>query len=385
MTYKQVATMLNNTLVPNMLGEGTIIADDLSNLVDLGTAIANVTADQLKDYTADFVSGVVKIWLDERVFSKNINRLYRDYEEFGGIVQRVKSGLMEVTDDVSTNLQNGTSYDQDTFIGFDMNNKVYTMDAGFELDWSIPHNMWKVAFSSPVELMRLIGYIGNRAEQSVRANVYALQLATVRKMILTHASGRVKLLKIYNDTYNSGAGATRLTAAEAETDAAFLRWAVEQIILTKAALRDISAVNNDGTIVTFDNAEDIDMILLTKFSNDIKIHMQSDVYHTDLVDIGEYEELNYIQNRGTQKLPDISTCGEIKETVGTGQSAVTTHIEKFVACVYSKYAAGITTHAEKVTSHYNAKGDFTNYFRRCPARYYVDSRENTVVFTLEDE
>ena len=377
MTYSQVATLLNSTLVPNLLGEENIIVDDLSNLVDLGTAVADLTADQLKDYTGTFVGGVVKLWLDERVFNKAINSLYRDYYEFGGIIQRVKSGLMEVTDDVSTNLQNGTTYSQDTFIGFDINNKVYTMQAGFELDWSVPNNMWKVAFSDPMELMKLIGYIGNRAEQSVRANIYALQLATIRKMIVTHAGARVKLVTLYNNTVN--AGGTAITSEEAERDAAFLRWANEQIVLVKKALTDISAKANDGSIVTYTPAEDINVIMLSKFATDIKFNMTSDVFNREMVEIGDYEEVNFFQNSGTSIVPEIDVAGEIEETVGE----TTTHIDKVVAVVFDKYAAGITTHGEKVTSHYNAKGDFVNYFRRCPATYYVDSRENTVVFTLE--
>ena len=385
MNYSQIAEALNQTLVPNILGEETIIADDLSNIVELGTAISSLTADQLKDYTSSFVGRVLDIWLDERIYSKNINSIFRDYAEYGGIVQRVMSGLMEVTDDVSTNLQNGTTYNQDAYIGFSMNNKVYTMDAGFELDWSVPNNMWRAAFKTPMELMKLIGYITNRAEQTIRANLFATQLATLRQLICVHASGRIKLLKLYNDTFNAGDNATRLTAAEAENDAAFLKWALQQMLLAKAALRDIGALNNDGTIVTFTPDEDIDVVLLTKFASDIKVNMQSGVYHKDLVALGDYEEVNFFQNRGTQKLPDIANCGEIKQTVGEGAEAVTTHIENCVGVIYDKFACGMTMFAERTTSHYNAKGDFTNYFRRCPGHYYTDSRMNSIVFTLEDE
>lgn len=386
MEYSQVATLLNDTEIPNLLGEDVTIADDLNNIVDIGVAMENLTADQIKDYTGSFVAGIVRVWLDERVFSKTINNLYRDYYEFGAIVQRVKSGLMEVTDDVSTNLENGTVYQQDKFIGFNFDNKVYTKQAGFELDWSIPNNMWKVAFSSPVELMKLIAYIGNRAEATVRANIFALQLATVRKMAVTHAASRIKLVTLYNSIFNAGEGDTPITAAQAETDASFLRWACEQIVLVKKALTDISAKANDGTITTYTPAEDIDVIMLSKFATDIKFNMTSDVYNKELVDIGNYEELNFFQNSGTSITPDIAVSGEILESVPSsveGGDPTVTHIEKCVAIVYDKYAAGITSHGEKVTAHYNAKGDFTNYFRRCPATYYVDSRENTVVFTLE--
>ena len=55
MNLKQISTLINETIVPNTLGEGTTIAEDLSNIVDLGTAIADLTADDMKNFTKDFI------------------------------------------------------------------------------------------------------------------------------------------------------------------------------------------------------------------------------------------------------------------------------------------------------------------------------------------
>ena len=43
MLFNQIATLLNDTLVPNVFGgdSGVTIAEDLSNIVDLGTKISN--------------------------------------------------------------------------------------------------------------------------------------------------------------------------------------------------------------------------------------------------------------------------------------------------------------------------------------------------------
>lgn len=387
MKYEQIASALNNTLLPNILGEETIIADDLSNIVELGKAIANASAEDFRDYSQEFCARILDIWMDSRIFERHVNNIYRDYAEYGGIVQRVIAGLSEVSDDESKNLQNGVTYNQDIFKSFDFDNKIYTQDCGFMLDWSVPRKKWVTAFSSPVQAAKFVAYITNRAEQTVNANVFATELAVMRQLICINSSDRIKLLKIYNDTYNSGEGATRLTKAQAETDAAFLRWAVQQIMLGYAALRDISALNNDGSVATWCPDEDINITMLTKFASDIKVNMQSDVYHKELVEIGKnnYEELNFWQNRGTQKLPDITNCGEIKQTVGEGASAVTTHIKDVVAVVFDKYSCGMTNFAEEVTSHYNARGNFDNFFRFVGGHRYCDSRLGSIVYTLEDE
>lgn len=388
MKYNQIASALNNTLLPNILGEETIIADDLSNIVELGKAIANASADDFRDYTQAFCARLLDIWMDERIFERHINNIYRDYAEYGGIVQRVVAGLSEVSEDESKNLENGTTYNQDVYKGFDFSNKIYTEDCGFMLDWSVPRKMWLTAFSSPVEAAKFSAYITNRADMTINANVFATELAVLRQLICVNASGRVKLLKIYNDTYNSGEGATRLTAQGARTDAAFLRWSVQQIMLGYMSLRDISALNNDGSVVTWCPEEDINITMLTAFASDIKVNMQSDVYHNDLVDIAKnnYEEVNFWQNRGTTKLPDIEVCGEIKQTTGAGTAAeATTHLENVVCVLFDKYSCGMTNFAEDVTSHYNARGNFDNFFRFISGHRYVDSRMGSIVYTLEDE
>ena len=44
MDMKQIAPMLNNQILPEVLGESVTVKEDLSNIVDVGTALANVNA-----------------------------------------------------------------------------------------------------------------------------------------------------------------------------------------------------------------------------------------------------------------------------------------------------------------------------------------------------
>lgn len=378
MEYSQISTILNQTLVPNVLGETTTIAEDLSNLADLGTAISALTADQLKDVTGSFVAGVAATKFDSRTFKKMVGGLYKDYTMWPGIIQKVKAGLMTVTDDITTNLQNNTSYDPNVFHGFPIDVKVYTKDAGFELDWSIPHNMWKTAFQSPAELAKLVGFIENRAEQTINVQLFTLSLATLRALIAANGSKRIKLLTTYNATFGA-----QLTANQAEKDADFLKWAAEVIENLRSAMTDISSKYNDGTVVTYSPLEDIKVTLLTKFANDIRFNLTSDIRRPEAVSFGEYDTVNFWQNSGNAMLPDITVNGQIKTNLDADGSAGDITIEKVVGVVYDQYAAGITAHEENVRSQYNGKGDFTNYFRSIPAQYFVDTRDSAVVLTLE--
>lgn len=383
MEYSQVAQILNEVFVPNILGEENTIQEDLSNVVDLGTKIDDVTAEQLKDYTTDFVARVIKTYFDSRVFTGDVDDLFIDYNDYGGVVQRVKAGLMPVTDDISTNLQNGTTYNQDTYLGISFDNKVYTRNAGFELDWSIPHNMWKVA--EPSDVMQIVGYIKNRAEQALNANLFAMKMTVYRALIATHADNRVKLCTIYNTIFNLTGTADAVTATNYKLNADFMRWASEQIVLIKKYIQDISAKGNDGTIVTHTPAKDVRVTLLSMFATDLKFHMTSDVFHKELVDIGDYSEVNFWQNSGDKLLPtDLSEIGQVKTDIeGAAEGASQIEVDNVVGIIRDRFSCGITAHQRKVTSHYNAKGDFTNYFQRVPANYFLDSRENAVIITLE--
>ena len=375
MELNQIATLLNDTIVPNVLGEGTTIHEDLSNLADLGTAIENVSADMLKDITRGFVANVVRTYFDDRIYNKTIKGMFRDFTEFSGIIQRIKAGLSQVTDDVSQNLVNGVSYDPNVYVGFDHKNMIYTEDCGFELDWSVPNNMWKSAFKSIEDLNKLISYIYNRAENTMNVYIYSAEKACLRALIAKKATDRVKLVSLYNSTYG-----TSLTADTAMTDATFLKWVAGVIVNLKRAVTDVGTKYNDGSVETFTPAEDVSVTMLAMFATALEMNMTSGVYHKELVDIGNYDTVNFWQNSGDSILPDIATVGEIDTELSDGTNV---KAENIIAVIRDNFSAFITAHPEVVTAQYNAKGDFTNYFRRIKSMYAVATNQNAIVLTLE--
>ena len=378
MQLNQIAQLLNETMVPNIMGEGTTIADDLSNFADFGSQVASLTAEQMKDYTASFVANVIKTYYDERIFNKTIPGLFRDFEEWGGIIQRVKAGLSEVTDSVSQNLQNGVSYDPFVYHGFQHDNVVYTKDCTFELDWSIPDDMYKTAFSSVTELQNFISYIYNRAENTMNVNLYAAAMATLRALILANSSKVVHLLTLYNTTHFDSTS-DYLTADAALENAAFCKWYNRQLILLKKAVTDVSAKYNDGSVETFTPAEDVNVIQLAQVALAIEMNMTSGVYHKELVEVGNYSEVNFWQNSDDDLIPALSIAGQVKGDIGSG----TTTLGPVAFVIADKYAAGITSHPEVVTSQYNGKGRFTNFFRSIWAQFYVSKNQNCIIGCLD--
>ena len=48
--------------------------------------------------------------------------------------------------------------------------------------------------------------------------------------------------------------------------------------------------------------------------------------------------------------------------------------------MFDREALGVTNMNSRVTTNYNAKAEFTNYFYKRDARYFNDLNENFIVF-----
>ena len=104
MTFTQIATLLNNVIVPNLFGEGEsggsaiTITEDLRNVVDIGTALSDLSASDLKNYMGDLVVGVFDTYTDSRLYKDETYDLFMSEQDYGGAIQRIKCKLQDASD-----------------------------------------------------------------------------------------------------------------------------------------------------------------------------------------------------------------------------------------------------------------------------------------------
>lgn len=371
MTVEQISTLLNNTIVPNYLGEETTIATDLSNIVDLGTAIADIDAETIKDYGAKFVVGVARNWFDTRRFARSDYGLMTDSREYGGVVQRVKARLLTTSDSPIWTLQNGEDYFDGKYYGIDTDNIIYSKDTIFRIANSIPTEMWKQSFTSADGVRELVALIESTVDNTLTLNLNALAKSVFQQLIIS--SKQIPLVTLYN----SISGNT-LTASEALGDVSFLRWSAQQIIRLRDLVVDYSTKYNDGTIESFTPTEDIRVTLLSEFSTALQFNMAADTFHDDLVSVGQFNRINFWQNSSDDILPTLGVTSQVVVTDGED----TTTVNNTVGIIHDRYSAGYTARLEKVTAQYIANGDYTTYFHHIGTSRFVDTRNNAVVLTL---
>ena len=387
MKLNEIATILNQTIVPNILGGETTITEDLSNINLIGTAIADLDGDALKDYTKSFALGIVKNFFQTRSYKNETYGLFIDSVEFGGAVQRVKARLLKAYDTpilnlVSYNTDPGApDYNDGHFYGTETDSRVYTETNAFQIPYSIPTEMFKKSMTNAGDLQKLVALVESNAQNTLTNELNGLAKSVIRRLIVSCAGAReVKLITMYN-TLHGLDGANAVTLANWENNTDFKLWCQSVIIRIKKRLTEWNRVTNDGTIETFTPEADIRTILLSEFGTNVDF-TQSSVYHKELTDIGNYYTVESWQNSSADILPQISETSVHDEVVQKISASNTVTVKHIVGLVYDRLAAGITNRLDKTTSDYIAKGDFTTLFHHVAKDLWIDPRNSAIILTL---
>ena len=377
MTNKQISEFLNNAVKPNMLGTGvTPVAENLENYVDFGTKLAELSADDLKDFKKRLTVQVSNFVIT-RILEKKYFKMYKDSVEYQGALQRiVASGLLNTQDSHIINLVNGTSYYDGKYYGVDLSSVLYTDVDTFKVAYSLSDDDWEMFFTSVEGMRRVIGIIYNSEQNTITAYLNALQKRLYMTMIEEcHAANReVKLLTAFNDK-TGGSYTIEQIYADRKLYAYFADFVKSVIEKLKIYIADPNNRYNDGSVTTFTPIDDVQLVMISDFYSDIKnlgnpIDFSIPPLNTD--------EVSSWQTTTNAILPTLHDVSTIKLTNGSEE----TNIENVVGIIYDVYAIGITTFLDKVTSEYIGAEGFSNYFHHMANRYFYDSRFGNIILTL---
>ena len=382
------ASAIVNALYKEMTGATDIAVVDASNIVDIGKTLQKVTSvDAIYKSIADKVGKVV---VKNKLYTGKFPNLLRDGWEFGSIMETLRVKPYTAVNDPSHNPSNG-SYPLTDYQAGGVVAKYFTDYDNFEfVYWKPTDQLWS-AFNSMDEMVRFLGAIEVAVANSLTVRLQGLAKTAINNMIAQtiHAdfpnttsenynansyARSINVLKLYNDSTGSS-----LTVENCRQSAEFLKFFVKLVMNTYDRLQDMSKIFNIDGEDTFTKAEDIDLVILSTVANDIKVNMQSDVYHKDLVSLPNYETVPYWQASGTAY--DESTIGEIKVTIKTGDDTTATiELPGILGVMFDKNAIGINCEKRKTTTFYHPDLDQTKFFDKYFAQYYNDFSENFVVF-----
>ena len=179
MTNKQIATTLNTVIMKNEIpGSGWTqqIAEDLSNIVEFGKSLTNVTKENLLNFKQNLVAQISNDYVI-RNLEKKFFGLSKSRSDFRVALQRIMSaGLIEATESHMNNLSwsNGKDWHDGKYYGADLDSTIYTDTVNFKIPYSLSENEWKEAFESAEQLTMLFSLIATNVESSITSKMNAL-------------------------------------------------------------------------------------------------------------------------------------------------------------------------------------------------------------------
>lgn len=385
MQVAQIAPLVNS-ITQEMTGEIPLLTEDLSNTVDVGTAIFGLDYDR---FTKDLVDHIGRMIFVNRVYDKGMLPLLRDGWEYGSVLQKVHYiKLPEATENETWELNNGQSYDPNIFYGSDVASKFFTKRVTFEVDISLVEEQVKSAFDNSGQLAAFIAMIETAVDNSITIKLRGLEMRTINNMIAetlyndipgagynNYTGNRVvNLLKLYNTAFTK-----TLTADAALYDGDFLRFAASVIRKIPRRLSELSTLYNVGGAERFTPPDRLDIIMLNDFKENLGVYLYdaNGQFLTDNLRLPNSYSVSYWQGPGASY--DFDDISSIKVTTASGHEVTASGI---VGIMYDHDAMGISNLKRKTTSNYNPKADFTNYFHKAFAGYWNDLNENLVVFMV---
>ena len=392
MKITQLASILNGTLsttgiIDQVTGAAAVATEDLSNIVDMGKAVLDYTGASNANFDSfmrTLIDQVGKVMFVDRKYTSQAPNILKDGWEYGSILQKVRCEVPEARDNATWDLFNypvnqGAAYPDP----FELSKptasaKFFNSKATYEVPITLTDVQLREAFRSAADFGRFIAMIENRIAMKMTLCNDGLIMATIANLIGQKIMGHkeINLLGLYKAINTSAT----TTAATALTDKEFLRFASKTIAQYKKYLATASTLYNDGSYITFTPADRLKFIANVEFSKSLDAYLYSDTYHNEFVNLPGYEEVAFWQGTGTSNDDRL----KINVTVDDGSTGTTVEQDGVVAVMFDDEAAAVCNQNYRVTSQYNGRGEYTNYFYKWDAMYMNDVLENCVVFVVDD-
>lgn len=406
MKITQIASALNTVI--NKLDVGAVttngvtvtpqLAEDLSNIVDVGKDITKFTAessDNFDSFIGKLIDQVGKITFVDRAYTSQAPDIMVDDWTYGSIMQKVRCELPDAQDNETWELgkypktiDGATVAYPDPFVLSppDVEAKFFNSKTTYEVPITLCQVQLEQAVRSASDMQRLIAMIENRVQVKRTLCNDGLIMQTITNLmagcINEGSSNRViDLLALYNTVAASpitGDGA----AAKALKNADFLRFATSTMMKYKKYLAKASTRYNSGSYVTFTPQDRLKFVVVADFAKDVEAYLYSGTYHDEFVKMDGYQEVADWGCSGTDaerfKLYKYLGAGVDGEKINP--TLVTA--DYVVGIMFDEYGAVCANRNDRVTSIYNPRGEYTNFFYKWDASYINDWMENAVVFTL---
>ena len=366
--------------------DGLIAAEDLSNIVDAGTALSNsITVNNFRNIITGMLEGVGKILYENAKLSTPSRfDIFVDNPEFMTVIEKVRISAIEFEQSYLYATSGGSSF-ADMFNNHPLtfSVKVWNTIATYRTKpFTISITQLKSACMNPEELTRLIGQIYAVVEVTYYTAIREAEKRVIMNQIANCAmynSGAliVDLLKVYKD--NTG---TTLTTSTYKDSDAFKRWFYGYFDHIKMLFGEVSGnFNTEKNLINTDK-EDMRAFLVEPFYTSLRTISvyQDGAYFKDALD--GVKVIPFIQNINE---PDKISVMPVEPPVLTVNKHVTNvAVENIVGMIWDKRGTLVTATDIEAGVNHNDFDKWDNYTNNFSVREMCDKGSNAIVFCVKD-
>ena len=380
MKVTQLKDIVNN-VTSEVLGKENVLAEDLSNLVDVGNEI--IDSENVDNYVKKLIDRIGKVIFVNRLYAGGVPSVLMDSWEFGSIVEKISADMPDAEENDSWQLQNGQTYSQDTFYQPKVSAKFFNSKVTFDVKLSFTTEQVKESFASVNELNAFLSMLETGVKNSMTVKLDGLIMRTINNFTgqIINSGQAMQKVNLLAD-YNTATGQT-LKANKALLDKDFLKYASLVIKKYQARITKMSTLFNQGGKARFTNINDLHTVLLSDFADSAEVYLMSDTYHNDTVSLPQHETVPYWQGSG--KNYDFASISSIDVKINAGnKTAKEIKQTGIVGVMFDTNALGVSNLNQRTTTAYNARAEFYTNFYKMDAGYFNDLNENFVVFYIAD-
>lgn len=379
MKVTQIKDLVNSSL-KELNGSSTLLKEDLSNVVDVGTEIFDT--DNVENFVKKLIDRVGSTVFNTRVYQGSAPSVLMSSWEFGSVLEKVDSELPDVEENDSWQLENGKDYSPNIFYQPKVSAKFFNSKVTFDIPISFTRMQVKSAFNSASELNGFLSMLMNSVQNAMTVHIDGLIMKTINNMTATVLNGK-KGLQVVNllDGYNANS-TVKLTAQNALQNADFIKYANLIINTYRDRISKLSTLFNQGQKSKFTPLANQHLVILSDLASASKVYLESETLHDDNVKINNYDTVPYWQGSGTTySFDDVSS---IDVAIKDGKTTKEIKASGILGVLFDTNAVGVTCQNQRVTTNYNPRAEFYTNFTKFDAGYYNDLNENFIVFTVKN-
>lgn len=387
LTYRNIASILNNQVIRNALGETVTVNEDLSNLVE----IANAVGDDTKNVIKGLIVGIHNFVLSRIIESEEFN-LLRDSIEYGGGIQRIMaSGLFDAQESHILNLTHGVDYHDGKFYGVLPSANVVEKVDTFKVAYSVADDNYSTMFNNASDLHSFANLVAITEENTIRLQVSELAKRVICMAIFDKAQTNGSYINLMDEFNKMQGRNTEPTEELHPSSVNDVKWSFDELrkhrteyayfmSMAKSIVERICAYvknpsrkYNDGTIVTWTPSKKTEVLLLKQFETEIAYYANPIEHNPKDISVN-YKTVSTWQNATSELLPDYGISASVNNDGTT--------VENIVGFIYDVDGMGIITRLNKITTESVGSEGFVNIFHHMANNYYVDPRLNAIVIKL---